>query len=347
MEKNTLQLQNISHRNSDNFVVEIDQMSIAAGEVVCLLGPSGCGKSTTLRLAAGLEAPDAGQITIGDELVAGEGRFIPAEERNVGLVFQDYALFPHMSVADNVCFGLRDKSKAEKAEIANTILTQLGLGRYGENYPHELSGGEQQRVALARALAPNPKVILMDEPFSGLDTVLRDHVRDETLRILKERHTTTLLVTHDPEEAMRMADHIILMRDGRVVQQGTPAELYSEPVDEFVASFLGSLNRVTAEVEEGILKSELGQVPWPETEKLPKSVEVLVRPEAIRLSPPQDESEPKAKVRLTRNLGPYSLIELELPSGQVITARAASILTPIVGSECAISLDRRQVFCFA
>lgn len=347
MDKNTLQLDHISHRNSDNFIVEIDHMSIAAGEVVCLLGPSGCGKSTTLRLAAGLEAPDAGAIKIGTELVAGEGRFIPAEERNVGLVFQDYALFPHMTVADNVSFGLREGTKTEKADIAQNILSQLGLGRYGDSYPHELSGGEQQRVALARALAPNPRVILMDEPFSGLDTVLRDHVRDETLRILKERNTTTLLVTHDPEEAMRMADHIILMRDGRVVQQGTPAELYSEPVDEFVATFLGSLNRVQADVESGILKTELGQIPWPDTDRLPKSVDILVRPEAIRLAPPQDESEPKATVRLTRNLGPYSLIELALPSGQVVTARAASYLTPIEGSECAISLDRRQVFCFA
>ena len=347
MEKNTLQLKNISHRNSDNFIVEIDHISVAAGEVVCLLGPSGCGKSTTLRLAAGLDAPDSGTITIGDQVVAGEGHFIPSEERNVGLVFQDYALFPHMTVADNVSFGLRDRTKAEKAEIAQNILSQLGLGRYGDNYPHELSGGEQQRVALARALAPNPSVILMDEPFSGLDTVLRDHVRDETLRILKERNTTTLLVTHDPEEAMRMADHIILMRDGRVVQQGTPAELYSQPVEEFVASFLGALNRVSAKVEPGILISELGQIPWPETETLPSSVDILVRPEAIRLAPPQDDSEPTAMVRLTRSLGPYSLIELELPSGQVMTARAASFLTPNEGSECAISLDRRQVFCFS
>ncbi len=343
---NTLQLSNILHRNSEDFVVKIDSLELASGDVVCLLGPSGCGKSTTLRLAAGLEVPDAGQIKIGDKQVAGNGGFIPAEDRNVGLVFQDYALFPHLSVQDNVMFGLRDGDRVSKERAAKAILSQLGLADYVAKFPHELSGGEQQRVALARALAPNPSVILMDEPFSGLDTVLRNHVRDETLRILKSQNTTTLLVTHDPEEAMRMADHIILMKDGEVVQQGTPAELYSQPKNEFVASFLGDVNRVPVKVEEGILVSELGQVAWPDTDKLPRVLDILVRPEAIRLSPFNDEGESHGVVETTRNLGPFSVIDLRLPSGTLVMVRAASILTPDVGEKCAISLDRKQIFLF-
>ncbi|MBE7637682.1 ATP-binding cassette domain-containing protein [Sneathiella sp. P13V-1] len=343
---NTLQLTNILHRNSEDFVVKIDRLDLASGDIVCLLGPSGCGKSTTLRLAAGLEMPDAGQIKIGDRQVAGGSSFVPAEDRNVGLVFQDYALFPHLNVLDNVMFGLRSGDRTEKENAAVAILRQLGLADYVAKFPHELSGGEQQRVALARAMAPNPSVILMDEPFSGLDTVLRNHVRDETLRILKSQNTTTLLVTHDPEEAMRMADQIILMKDGEVVQQGTPAELYSQPKNEFVASFLGDVNKVPAKVEEGILVSELGQIAWPDTHNLQATADILVRPEAIRLSPFKDEGESFGMVETTRNLGPFSIIDLRMPSGALVTARAASILTPEVGEKCAISLDRKQIFLF-
>ncbi|MEH6495612.1 MAG: ABC transporter ATP-binding protein [Pseudomonas marincola] len=341
-----LEISNLRHRNSDNFVVEIENLTVNTGEIVCLLGPSGCGKSTTLRLAAGLDQAEAGDIFIGDQQVAGNGGFVPAEDRHVGLVFQDYALFPHLSVLGNVTFGLSDKNKQARDAIALPLLKRMGLLEDQDKYPHMLSGGEQQRVALARALAPNPRLLLMDEPFSGLDAVLRNIVRDETFRILKETSTTVLLVTHDPEEAMRMADRIVLMKEGSIVQQGTPAELYGKPANQFVASFLGSVNTVAANSVDGILETELGQVPHAGATKARGKCDVLIRPEAIRLGPVRGEGEVIATVTAVRNLGPFALIELELPTGRRVTARAATVLQPEEGEICSISLDRRQVFLF-
>ncbi len=341
-----LSISNIRHHNDDDFSLHIDQLSVEEGEIVCLLGPSGCGKSTTLRLAAGLERPVAGEIHIGSTCVVGPDHFIGAEDRRVGLVFQDYALFPHLNVLHNVTFGLDDIPKTERAGIAKPILARMGLEDYADKYPHMLSGGEQQRVALARALAPNPRLLLMDEPFSGLDTVLKDKVRDETFRLLKETGTTVLMVTHDPEEAMRMADRIILMKAGRIVQQGTPAELYSEPVNAFVASFLGNVNKVMAKAVDGILETDLGQIAHAEATSKIGTCEVLVRPEAIRLGPVRGEGEATAKVILVRNLGPFALIDLELVSGVRVTARAASILQPEMDEIVSITLDRRQIFLF-
>lgn len=339
-------LTNIRHHNSDQFSLVIDHMEVGEGEIVCLLGPSGCGKSTTLRLAAGLEQPLAGDIQIGKTRVASSDHFVGPEDRKVGLVFQDYALFPHLTVLENVIFGLDHLPKSERVFVATPLLARMGLTHYADKYPHMLSGGEQQRVALARALAPNPKLLLMDEPFSGLDTVLRDQVRDETFRLLKETGTTVLLVTHDPEEAMRMADRIVLMQDGRIIQCGTPAELYSNPINAFVASFLGQVNKVMATAIDGILQTELGQIAHPKALSSIGNCEVLVRPEAIRLEPVRDEGEVSADVLFVRNLGPYVLIDLRLPSGSLVVARAASLFQPTIGSKVAIALDRRHVFFF-
>lgn len=341
-----LEISGLFHRNSDDFAVHIDHMEVKAGEIICLLGPSGCGKSTTLRLAAGLENPLEGKIFIDGEQVAGNDSFVSAEDRRVGLVFQDYALFPHLTVLGNVTFGLSDKPAKIRKAIAADILARMGLSKYAESYPHMLSGGEQQRVALARALAPNPPIILMDEPFSGLDVVLRNQVRDDTLNLLKETGTTVLLVTHDPEEAMRMADTIVLMKDGYIEQQGTPADLYSRPNSEFVASFLGDVNRVNATLKGHFIQSELGNISALERRKVEGPCELLVRPEAIRLNKVGEGEEPMAEVILSRNLGPYSLIDLKLPSGARVTARAASILHMEDGEKCTITLDPKQVFLF-
>jgi iron(III) transport system ATP-binding protein len=339
-------LSQIYHRNSDRFSLQIDHLSVQEGEIVCLLGPSGCGKSTTLRLAAGLEKPVSGDIHIGRTKVAGADTFVGAEDRRVGLVFQDYALFPHLTVSDNVEFGLDHLPKEERAAISRPLLERMGLGKYADQYPHMLSGGEQQRVALARALAPSPKLLLMDEPFSGLDTVLRGQVRDETFRLLKETGTTVLLVTHDPEEAMRMADRIVLMMDGKIVQVGSPAELYSNPVNEFVASFLGQVNKVNATAVDGILQTELGQIAHSNAKTSIGQCQVLVRPEAIRLEPLRDEGEAQADVLFVRNLGPFVLVDLSLPSGSIVTARVASLLQPAQGEKVSIKLDRHHVFFF-
>ncbi len=234
-------------------------LSVEPGEVLCLLGPSGSGKTTLLRIAAGIEVQSAGRVLLNDREIAGDGIFVPPEHRSIGLVFQDFALFPHLSIIDNVRFGLTALSRAEAMHEAMIALTRVGLERYADAYPHVLSGGEQQRVALARALAPRPAVVLMDEPFSGLDSRLKDSVRAETLAVLHQSRATTIVVTHDAEEAMRMGDRIALLNKGGLVQIGTAEELYQNPADLFVAGFFSELNMFEARVENGMVNTPLGR----------------------------------------------------------------------------------------
>src|SRR5215510_14123594 len=219
-------------------------LDIAPAEVVCLLGPSGCGKTTLLRIAAGIEKPSGGRVLINDLEVAGPRRFVPPERRNVGLMFQDFALFPHLSIIDNVAFGLRALPRQDARREAAAALARVGLSRYADDYPHILSGGEQQRVALARAIVPRPAVMLMDEPFSGLDVQLRERLQEETLTLLKETRATCLIVTHAPAEAIRLGDRIAVMRAGRLVQAGTAEELYRNPADLFVARLFSEINEI-------------------------------------------------------------------------------------------------------
>ncbi|MFQ6017731.1 MAG: ABC transporter ATP-binding protein, partial [Kiloniellaceae bacterium] len=255
-----LALEHVSHAYGDVVAVDDLSLSVAPRELVCLLGPSGCGKTTALRVAAGLERLQRGRVLMNGQPVADPGMDVPPEDRGVGLVFQDYALFPHLSVRDNVAFGLTGLGAAERRARAEEVLGQVGIADYAGAYPHSLSGGQQQRVALARALSPRPRVMLMDEPFSGLDTQLRNQVRDETLHILKQSGAATLMVTHDPEEAMFMADRIALMREGRLVQVGPPTDLYFAPKDAFVASFFGDMNRLECVVHEGRVATPFGAI---------------------------------------------------------------------------------------
>jgi iron(III) transport system ATP-binding protein len=236
-------------------------LDVSRGQVLCLLGASGCGKSTTLRIAAGLERPDAGCVFVGGRLVEGDGVHVPPERRGIGLMFQDYALFPHLSVRGNVGFGLAHLPRAERNRRAERELERVGLGHLADAFPHTLSGGEQQRVALARMLAPAPSVVLMDEPFSGLDTSLRDSVRATTLKTLREANAAVVIVTHDPDEALRIADRIALMRGGRIVQEGTPVELYAHPVDRETAVLFGSANLFHTQVTGRAARSPFGPVP--------------------------------------------------------------------------------------
>ncbi len=231
-----LEIKDLRRSYQGRAVVDGVSLRIMPGQVTCLLGPSGCGKSTTLRMIAGVEMQDSGTIHVDGKLICDTVFRVPPERREIGLMFQDFALFPHLSVAGNVAFGLGG-SKAEKRARVEELLARVDLLRFIDGYPHQLSGGEQQRVALARALAPRPRIMLMDEPFSGLDNRLRDGIRDETLSILKEEDTAVLLVTHEPDEAMRMADEIALMRDGRIVQQGAPYNVYTRPLDRAAVAF--------------------------------------------------------------------------------------------------------------
>ncbi|MEH6546328.1 MAG: ABC transporter ATP-binding protein, partial [Sneathiella sp.] len=265
----------------------------------------------------------------------------------VGLVFQDYALFPHLSVQDNVAFGLSHLSGPERRSQSLHMLETVGMRDAARKYPHMLSGGEQQRVALARALAPNPRIILMDEPFSGLDVVLRNHVRDETQALLKEMGTTVLMVTHDPEEAMRMADEIVLMQNGKIIQQGSAGDLYNNPVNKFVASFLGDVNHIPAVQHGDQLSTVLGSIPIPRN-LIDKAVDnVLVRPEAIRFVSDAGLENPVGEIVNARNLGAFSLVDVGFSDGSRVTARVATLQTPEVGESCSISLNLKQVFVFA
>ncbi len=253
-----LAFDNISHDYHGQPTLSEVSLTAAPGEVLCLLGPSGSGKTTLLRLAAGLEAPRQGRILLNNQEISGPGIFVPPEQRGVGLMFQDFALFPHMSVFENVRFGLNALSEPESRKEAMVALERVGLSHYADQYPHALSGGEQQRVALARALSPRPSVLLMDEPFSGLDSRLKDTVRDETLAILRETRATALMVTHDAEEAMRMADRIALLKDGALVQLGTAEDLYFRPSDLFTAAFFSELNVFESIVQAGNVETPLG-----------------------------------------------------------------------------------------
>ncbi len=283
-----LALEGVSRRFGALEAVRDVSLTVAAGEVVCLLGASGCGKSTTLRIAAGVERQNGGRVLIDGREVAGPDGFEPPERRGVGLMFQDYALFPHLSVADNVGFGLRRLDRAQRDRRVSEALELVHMDGFAAAYPSNLSGGEQQRVALARALAPRPGVMLMDEPFSGLDVPKRDRIRDETWAVLKETRTATLLVTHDPKEAMRMADRIALMREGRIVQVGAPDEIYNAPADAQAAAFFSDLNVFAADVRDGWARTLFGPVPAPGHGDGAR-VNVMARPHALFLEGPNGQ----------------------------------------------------------
>jgi|TARA_B100001778_G_C18553057_1_gene613999 iron(III) transport system ATP-binding protein len=353
LEKYALELKNIYHEFETSIAVNDVSISIEQGEVVCLLGPSGCGKSTTLRLAAGLEKVQSGEIFLSGNLVSSVNSQVPPEQRDVGLVFQDYALFPHLSVIENTKFGLKKLSQKIAERRALDALKMVNMDSYSQNYPHTLSGGEQQRVALARAMAPKPKVMLLDEPYSGLDARLRDNIRDEVLHLLKANECATLMVTHDSEEAMFMADRIVVMQEGQIIQTGKPEELYCNPINAFVAGFFGELNFVDGVVVEKGVNSDLGLLPSRDF-KIGDKVEVVARPEALSI---REETcineEKKAVVVESRLLGRSSLIHLSLPihstgknKSKHLHARVPGVVLPRPGSIVGVELDLSQVFVF-
>ena len=344
-----LEFDEVRHAYGDLVAIDAFDLKVYAGEVVCLLGPSGCGKTTALRVAAGLERLQAGRVRVGGRIVAENGFDVPPEQRGMGLVFQDFALFPHLTVAENIAFGLDRVSAAKRTERARAALEQVGMSELGERFPHKLSGGQQQRVALARALAPPPPVILLDEPFSGLDARLRDQIRDETLHILKNSGTATLMVTHDAEEAMFMADRIAVMRAGRIAQDDVPESLYCDPHSAFVAEFFGEVNRLNGIVQGGLIDTPLGSIEAPEMAD-GVSAEVLIRPEALRLSRPNAGDIPGARVIAARMLGRSSLVHLCLCrlAGEELHmhSRMPGRFLPKEDELLSVELDRSQTFVF-
>ncbi len=296
------------------------------GELLALLGPSGCGKTTTLRLIAGFEEPDAGRIEIGGRMVAEVGpkgcRCEPPERRRVGMVFQDYALFPHLSVARNVSFGLPRGGRGEHDGRVAAALAAVGLDGLGGRMPDQLSGGQQQRVALARALAPNPDLILLDEPFSNLDAEMRAAVREEVREILRRAGATVVLVTHDQEEALSLADRVAVMWDGAIVQAGPPEELYHRPVSRAVAAFVGDAQFLPGEASGRRVATVLGDLPVNGQATGP--VEVMLRPEALRLAPAQGTATGNGRVLSRRFFGHDQLLTVRLDSGQTLRVRVGA-----------------------
>ena len=305
-----LAFEGVSHRYGSVHAIDSVDLAARAGETICLLGPSGCGKSTLLRLAAGLEELQAGRIEIGGRTVAAAGtsRRVPPESRGVGLVFQDYALFPHLTVLENVRYGLPGGRSVGEAH-ARRALAELGMSDLAERYPHALSGGQQQRVALLRAIVPRPRVMLLDEPFSTLDEHLRHEVRMETLNLLAGREAVTVLVTHDAEEAMLLADRIVVMRDGRLVQDASPDEIYTRPADLFTARLLGPLNVFEGAVRGGRVDTPLGPVPTAGFTESAR-VSVAVRADGLDLADaavaPADRV--RVRVRSVRRIGAWTLV---------------------------------------
>ena len=294
-------------------------LSVAEGEICALLGPSGCGKTTMLRLLAGFETPDAGTIAVGDRVVAGDGVVVPPEKRGIGMVFQDYALFPHLSVAENVGFGLERGGRSARVD---ELLDLVGLAGLGDRHPHALSGGQQQRVALARAIASTPSLVLLDEPFSGLDAALRASVRGEVRSILQRAGVTALFVTHDQEEALSLADTVAVMHAGRVEQVGTPEEVYGRPATRWVATFLGEADVLPGDVVDGHVDFELGRLPIDPGFR--GAADVLVRPEAVALSLGSGGSGRRVEGRVVQReyFSHDQLVHVELPSGRRIRSRS-------------------------
>ncbi|HVK80320.1 MAG TPA: ABC transporter ATP-binding protein [Verrucomicrobiae bacterium] len=321
-------------------VAALDNVSLTAPEakVLALLGPSGSGKSTIMRLIAGLEPVDSGEVRIGDELASAIGRTLPAEARRIGMVFQDYALFPHLSAGANVAFGLDKLPRAERDEKALRWLDRVGLKHRANAYPHELSGGEQQRVALARALAPAPRAVLLDEPFSGLDPVLRAELRDATLATLAETKTTTLFVTHDAEDALQVADRLAILKAGRVLQEASPRDAYDKPVSLHVAAALGPINTYRGRVGAGTVSTPFGTVAATHLSE-GAHADIAIRAEAILLRPGAS-----ARVIDVRPHGAHDLVRLEA-QGVVWRALAPARIT--LGETVDVELAPTGAFAFA
>ncbi|MCR9126534.1 MAG: ABC transporter ATP-binding protein [Rhodobacteraceae bacterium] len=350
-----LEIRHLIRRFDGRAVVDDVSLRIMPGQVTCLLGPSGCGKSTTLRMIAGVEMQDSGEIYVDGALICDTVHRVPPERREIGLMFQDFALFPHLSVAGNVAFGLSGTRAEKRARVA-ALLERVDLLDYIDGYPHQLSGGEQQRVALARALAPRPRIMLMDEPFSGLDNRLRDGIRDETLALLKEEDTAVLLVTHEPEEAMRMADEIALMRSGRIVQQGAPYNVYTRPVDRAAVSFFSDTNVLRAKVQGALAMTPFGRFLAPGVAD-GTEVDIVFRPQHVRIdfdrsgkgpAPTASDGTPaRGVVERARFMGNESLVEFRMDyDGSVLKVTVPNVFLPGKGKAMWLTIRRDRCFVF-
>ena len=317
-------------------VVSKVNIELPRGEILALLGPSGGGKTTTLRLIAGFETPDSGTIEVENDIVVGPGRLLPPEKRRVGMVFQDYALFPHMNVTNNVGFGLSNDEQRDKRVAA--VLDIVGLTNEALKWPHELSGGQQQRVALARALAPNPAVVLLDEPFSNLDAALRDMVRTEVRQILRNAEASAIFVTHDQDEAFGLADKVAIMLGSTVVQTGTPANVYINPANLAIARFLGEVDILDGEAAGGWVTCEMGRLELAGDTNISGPVKVAIRPESLRLHP-EDGPSVTATIVDSEFRGIYKVVQVRLASGITLSAAMGLHIPVRVGDQVQVGVN--------
>jgi len=337
-----LELDGVTKRYGTETAVSDLTLSVRDGELLTLLGPSGCGKTTTLRMLAGLERPSEGVISLADEEVAGPSTFVEAESRGVGIVFQDFALFPHLSVRENVAFGLTDRDDDAADERVDDLLDLVDMPGMGDRSPDQLSGGQQQRVALARSLAPEPDILLLDEPFSNLDVRLRVEMREEVRRILKEAGVTAVSVTHDQEEALSISDRVAVLDDGQIEQVGDPEAVFEHPESRFVASFLGQAGFLSARVGTGTVDTSIGSYDRSLLQGLADGyagamVDVLVRPDDLR-AVPATEADADGTIVRRQYTGPSFIYHVELDNGDVVRCLHNHAEDMTVGAPVAVDL---------
>ena len=339
-----LKLNNVSCAyDSDKPAIHNISLTVSKGEIICLLGPSGCGKTTTLRVIAGFENVTEGSVVLNGTSVAEPRHHVAPEQRRIGMVFQDYALFPHLCVSDNVGFGLSQLSIEEHSCRVEDMLSLTGLTDLGQRYPHELSGGQQQRVALARALAPQPVLLLLDEPFSNLDPDMTYKMRGELHQLLKKTQTTAILVTHDHEEAFTMADKVAVLRQGKLEQFGQPETIYHMPVSRFVANFVGQADFIPGEIRDNVVVTEIGNLPQPRDYQGSYKVMVMIRPDDIQI---QEDEAGCARIETRQFRGSENLYGIRLESGILIHSHAESTQVYQLGTPVSLNIVATHTVVF-
>ena len=320
-------------------------LTLDRGDILSFLGPSGCGKTTLLRLIAGFEQPEVGTVKIGDRICAGNGNWIPPEQRDVGMVFQDYALFPHLSVAKNVAFGLQHFDRTESIDRVAEVLKLVGLAGLDHRYPHQLSGGQQQRVALARAIAPRPALVLLDEPLSNLDVQIRLRLRQELRDILKEEGTSAIIVTHDQEEALAISDLVAVIQSGRIEQFGSPLEIYRQPASRFVAEFVTQANFLPARhLHDRLWETEIGCFSLDRVFTNLDRAEIMIRQEDLELEVDRDpDRSTKVTIRDRSFIGRELVYYLRTASGQDLLARTNADRLLSIGTSVKVSVKESSV----
>ncbi len=344
MKGSAVRCEGLTKKFGETTAVNDVSFELKEGEILALVGPSGCGKTTLLRLIAGFEYPDKGLVEIGEQKIVDEGRYIPPEKRDVGIVFQDYALFPHLSVAENISYGLSSDSIQSKKRCAE-MLTLIDMEDHASKMPHELSGGEQQRVALARAMAPDPEILLMDEPFSNLDAELRMRIRSEVKNILKRTDASVIFVTHDQDEALFMGDRVGVMKEAELIQIEEPTEIFHFPDHPFVADFIGTADFIYGKIkDETTVKTEIGGLAYHGTFPSEYTVDVMIRPDFLDIEPSQ-EGKGKIKDRIFK--GMHYLYEILLPSGSKIRTLQHHTERYEIGTKVTFNLNpEHKVICF-